>query len=323
VLPTQEDFQLDLTARVRQAVQTTIQVVLDEELERLVGAGAYERSDERVDVRNGSYRRNLVTTAGEVDVRVGRTRAGGAATRPVGRYLRRRPEIDDAIAESYVRGISTRDMGSVTEALLGKRVGRSTVSRVTRRLDDEVEALRTEPIAEPIVYLYLDATFIDARWARTVENVSALVAYGVGPDGHRRLLAVHIGTQESEASWAGLLAELVERGLSCHRRVPRSRQRAAPDHRGRAAIRLHLARPRVPRHEPTRRQLRRGGGVMHAVLHPARTAVRGARLARGPHRAVAAVGAINHVASARRHHATTTSSLQAFTQTLGLDRNTC
>lgn len=58
---------------------------------------------------------------------------------------------------------------------------------------------------------------------------------------------------------------------------------------------------------------------MHAALHPARTAVRGVRLARGPHRAVAAGGAINHVASARRHHWTTTFSLQAFTQTLGLD----
>jgi transposase-like protein len=272
VLPTQEDFQLDLTARVRQAVQTTIQVVLDEELERLVGAGAYERSDERVDVRNGSYRRSIVTTAGEVDVRVGRTRAGGAATRPVGRYIRRRPEIDDAIAESYVRGISTRDMGSVTEALLGKRVGRSTVSRVTRRLDDEVEALRTEPIAEPIVYLYLDATFIDARWARTVENVSALVAYGVGPDGHRRLLAVHIGTQESEASWAGLLAELVERGLSGVRMV------IADDHAGlRAAARKALPEARQQRctvhmmrnvmSNVPRRHQRRLARELVAVLH--------------------------------------------------------
>jgi transposase-like protein len=272
VLPTQEDFQLDLTARVRQAVQTTIQVVLDEELERLVGAGEYERSDERVDVRNGSYRRRIVTTAGEVDVRVGRTRAGGAATRPVGRYIRRRPEIDDAIAESYVRGVSTRDMGSVTEALLGKRVGRSTVSRVTRRLDDEVEALRTEPIAEPIVYLYLDATFIDARWARTVENVSALVAYGVGPDGHRRLLAVHIGTQESEASWAGLLAELVQRGLSGVRMV------IADDHAGlRAAARKALPEARQQRctvhmmrnvlSNVPRRHQRRLARELVAVLH--------------------------------------------------------
>jgi hypothetical protein len=54
VMPTQEDFQLDLTARVREAVQTTIQVVLDEELERLTGAGHYQRSEERVDLRNGS-----------------------------------------------------------------------------------------------------------------------------------------------------------------------------------------------------------------------------------------------------------------------------
>ncbi|MGH2927766.1 MAG: transposase, partial [Solirubrobacteraceae bacterium] len=35
----------------------TIQVILDEELERLVGAGPYERSDQRVDVRNGRYDR--------------------------------------------------------------------------------------------------------------------------------------------------------------------------------------------------------------------------------------------------------------------------
>ena len=214
VIPTQEDFLLDLDARVRSAVQATIQVVLEEELERLVGAGPYERSDQRIDVRNGHYPRRIVTTAGEVSVRIGRTRDGGAATAPLGRYVRRRPEIDAAVTQAYVGGVSTRDMAGVTEALLGKRIGRSTVSRVTKRLEDQVEELRREPITEPVAYLYLDATFVDARWARTVENVSALVAYGVGPDGHRQLLGVHIGAQESEASWTELLGELVARGLS-------------------------------------------------------------------------------------------------------------
>lgn len=116
-------------------------------------------------------------------MRVGRMRAGGAATAPLGRYARRQAEIDDAVIEAYVRGVSTRDMAGVTEALLGKRVGRSTVSRVTERPEDEVETLRREPITEPFAYLYLDATFVDARWARSVENASALVAYGIGPDG--------------------------------------------------------------------------------------------------------------------------------------------
>ncbi len=272
VIPTQEEFELDLAARFRQAVQRTLQVVLDEELERLVGAGPYQRSDQRVDVRNGAYDRRVVTTAGEVAVRVGRARAGGAATQPLGRYQRRQAEVDATITQGYIAGASTRDMGSVTEALLGKRVGRSTVSRVTRRLEDEVEALRAEPIAEPIAYLYLDATFIDARWARTVENVSALVAYGVAPDGHRRLLAVHVGTQESEASWAALLRELVERGLSGVRLV------IADNHAGlRAAARKALPEARQQRctvhlmrnvlSKVPRRHQKRLGHELVAVLH--------------------------------------------------------
>ena len=70
-------------------------------------------------------------------------------------------------------------------------MGRSTVSRVAKRLDGAVEALRSAPIEGPHPYLYLDATFLDARWARKVENVSALVAYAVDPDGHRLKTLTH------------------------------------------------------------------------------------------------------------------------------------
>ena len=70
------------------------------------------------------------------------------------------------------------------------------------------------PIEGPHPYLYLDATFLDARWARKVENVSALVAYAVDTDGHRRLLAITLGPEESEDSWSELFEQLLERGLS-------------------------------------------------------------------------------------------------------------
>ena len=99
-------------------------------------------------------------------------------------------------------------------SVLGERVGRSTVRLVAKRLDGAVEALRSAPIEGPHPYLYLDATFLDARWARKVENVSALVAYAVDPDGHRRLLAITLGPEESEDSWSELLEQLLERGLS-------------------------------------------------------------------------------------------------------------
>jgi putative transposase len=272
MIPTQEDFLLDLDARVRSAVQATIQVVLEEELERLVGAGPYERNDQRVDVRNGHYPRRIVTTSGEVLVHVGRSRDGGAATAPIGRYARRRPEIDDAVTEAYVRGVSTRDMAGVTEALLGKRVGKSTVSRVTKRLEDQVEDLRRERITEPFAYLYLDATFVDARWARSVENVSALVAYGIGTDNKRHLLGIHIGVSESEASWTELLAELVDRGLSGvkliirdeHGGLTAAARKILPEARQQRCT-VHLTR-NVMSNVPKRHQKRLGREVIK-VLH--------------------------------------------------------
>ena len=272
MIPTQENFQLDFTERVRSAVQATIQVILDEELERLVGAGPYERSDQRVDVRNGRYDRHVVTTAGEVAVRVGRTRAGGAATAPLGRYARRQAEVDDAVTAAYVRGVSTRDMAGVTEALLGKRVGKSTVSRVTKRLEDQVDELRRQRLTEPFAYLYLDATFVDARWARSVENVSALVAYGIGTDNKRHLLGIHIGASESEASWTELLTELVERGLSGvqliirdeHAGLTAAARKVLPEAKQQRCT-VHLTR-NVMANVPKRHQKRLGREVVK-VLH--------------------------------------------------------
>jgi putative transposase len=210
--PPQESIQTDLHALFRGAVRVALETVLEDEIRQLVGAGRYQRLGDRRGHRNGTYLRSLVTTVGGIEVAVPRAREGSAAG-VIGRYQRRVDEVDAAIVESYVAGVSTRKMGKVTRALLGDDVSRSTVSRVTRSLDEQVEALRRAPLVEPITYLFLDGTFLDARWARSVENVAALVAYGVGASGHRQLLAVTIGPRESEEGWADLLQQLVDRGL--------------------------------------------------------------------------------------------------------------
>lgn len=81
-------------------------------------------------------------------------------------------------------------------------------------LEDVRTDIRKAPLSQCFPYLYLDATFLGARWARAVENVSALVAYGVGKDGHRQLLGISIGASESQDSWSDLLRQLVDGGLS-------------------------------------------------------------------------------------------------------------
>lgn len=208
----QEAVNADLGELFRGAIKMSLEMLLEEEVKALVGARRYERRAGRKNYRNGSYLRNLLTTMGMIEVRVPRTRDGSAAG-VVGAYKRRTDEVDALVTEAYVSGVSQRNMADVTESLMGEKVKRSTVSRVAKRLQQSVDELRTQKLEQRFPYLYLDATFIHARWARRVENVSALVAYGVGEDGYRHLLGVHIGAQESEASWSELLEQLVDRGL--------------------------------------------------------------------------------------------------------------
>jgi transposase-like protein len=226
---TQDELRQDLRALFQGAIRVTLEMVLEEEVKAMVGARRFERIWSRRDHRNGTFLRRLLTSMGQIDVAVPRSREHGSPADVIGRYHRRTEELDDMIVEAYVGGVSQRKMGDVTEALMGESVGRSTVSRTAKRLDEAVAELRTQPIEGAHPYLYLDATYLDARWARKVENVSALVAYAVGPDGRRRLLGITIGPEESEDSWGELLTQLLERGLSGVQLV------IADDHAGLAA----------------------------------------------------------------------------------------
>jgi transposase-like protein len=257
----QEEIRQDLRAMLRGAIRAGLEVVLAEELERLVGADWYGRVAGRRDRRNGAYVRRLLTSLGAIELTVPRSRGSGSVNAVVGRYRRRTAEVDALLTTAYVDGVSARKAGDLTAALMGERVSRSTVSRVAKGLDAQVAALQRAPITGAHPYLYLDATFLHARWARTVENVSALVAYAVGPDGHRRLLGVSLGAEESEASWAALLEQLVQRGLTGVRLV------IADEHAGlAAAVRRFL--PEAPRQRCTVHLLRNVLTRVPARLRP-------------------------------------------------------
>lgn len=210
----QEEIRADIGALFRGAIRVTLECLLEQEVREMVGARRYERLGSRKDHLNGTYLRRLLTSMGLVEITVPRTRNSGAPAEVIGRYKRRTDEVDRLVTTAYVQGASTRDMTRLSHALMGEGISRSTVSRVTKVLGEQVGQLRRAPIEGPIPYLYLDATFLDARWARAVENVAALVAYGVDGTGHRRLLAVTLGTEESEQSWTELITQLCDRGLS-------------------------------------------------------------------------------------------------------------
>lgn len=151
--PSHDEVRTDVRALFRGAIRMTLEMLLEEEVREMVGASRYQKALARKDRRNGSYLRGLMTSMGHLEVTVPRTRENGSAGAVLGRYQRRTAELDEAITSAYVQGVSTRKMGQVTGALMGEGLSRSTVSRVTKSLEERVEGLRKAPLTQRFPYL--------------------------------------------------------------------------------------------------------------------------------------------------------------------------
>ena len=155
----QKEFQSLLQTKLREAVRFTLMTILDEEVEAFIGAGPYQRTTQRRDHRNGTYQRDLGTGIGVIeDLAVPRTRKG-FRTQVFERYQRRRAELDEAITDMFVGGVSTSRVGEVVEVLTGSKPSASTVSRVYQRLEDEFATWKKRPLAAKYVYVFADGTY--------------------------------------------------------------------------------------------------------------------------------------------------------------------
>jgi transposase-like protein len=198
---------------VRGTVQETLNELLDQEADRLCGAGRYERSANRKDTRAGSYRRKLQTKAGEVDLKVPKLRTLPFETAIIERYKRRESSVEEALIEMYLAGVSVRRVEDVTEALWGSRVSAGTVSNLNQKVYGRIDEWRNRKLDGEYGYVYLDGIWLKRCWGGEVKNVSVLVAVGVNREGFREILGAAEGCKEDKESWLGFLRSLKDRGL--------------------------------------------------------------------------------------------------------------
>ena len=82
---------------VRQSVEDTINSLLDAEADAICNAKCYQRSPDRLDPRAGSYKRKLLTQAGEVEVTVPRLRSLPFETQIIKRYQTKQSSVEEAV----------------------------------------------------------------------------------------------------------------------------------------------------------------------------------------------------------------------------------
>jgi len=190
-----------------------VEEALKAEIDLIIGAQRYERTEKRRNYRNGHYMRELISHRGLLRVRVPRLRAGKVTFQTLARYRRYSGEVAELVRGLFFAGVSTRKMGVVLEYLLGTRISAQTVSRITQQLDREVKIFRSRPLGDDYRYLFLDGIVQSEQVVGSTMRGPLLVAYGIRYDGTREIIAYMKAKSESEAAWEGFLEDLFRRGL--------------------------------------------------------------------------------------------------------------
>ncbi|MCA1728923.1 MAG: IS256 family transposase [Actinobacteria bacterium] len=206
---------LDDPGFLREVVERVIQQVLEVEMTEHIGAAPYERGANRTGHRNGYKPRALRTRVGTLNLLVPQDREGVTfSTRLFARYQRNEKALVLALMEMYVEGVSTRKVKDITEELCGTSFSKSLVSSLASRLDSELRAWRSRPLAaKAYPYLFVDARYEKVRVDGRVVSQGVLMVSRIRDDGMREILGVEVADTESEATYQQLFRSLKARGL--------------------------------------------------------------------------------------------------------------
>lgn len=198
---------------LREGVQIMMQMLIELEAGQQIGAGRYERNPERVTYRNGYRTRLWETRVGEVPLRIPKLREGVYFPSLLEPRKRSEQALLAVIQEAYVKGVSTRKVDDLVQALGLSGVDKSKVSRITKNLDELVQDFRHRPLEGEYPYVWLDALYLKVRQNHRVVSLAVVVAVGVTHEGERTILGFDVGASEEEAFWLQFLRSLVKRGL--------------------------------------------------------------------------------------------------------------
>jgi putative transposase len=199
---------------LRAVAEAVLQLLMEADVEGLIGAGRHERTAERLTYRNGYRERALDTRLGTLQLRVPKLRQGSYFPP----FLEPRKVSEKAlvavIQEAWIGGVSTRRVDELVQAMGLSGIGKSTVSKLCKDIDERVGAFLERPLEGEWPYLWLDATYLKVREGGRIVSVAAIIAVAVDTEGRREIVGLGLGPSEAETFWSGFLRGLLRRGLA-------------------------------------------------------------------------------------------------------------
>jgi putative transposase len=209
-----EDYLIDQDEGIKKVLTWFLNLVMQLEALQQSGAEPYQRIESRNAHRNGYKERSLKTRIGDITLRKPQFREYPFETKVFDRYSRVEKALINAVIESYIQGVSTRKVQDIVSRLGVEFLSASSVSRISKELDEKVEEFLKRPIEHAIPYLFVDASYFKVRTDSRYVTKAFLIVTGIRDDGYREILGARIADGEDELFWSGFFEELMDRGLS-------------------------------------------------------------------------------------------------------------
>lgn len=236
--------------------KTVLEAALQEEMTEHLGYDRHAAAGRGSgNSRNGSRNKKVITDAcGQVEIAVPRDRNGTFEPVIVGKRKRRVTDVDRVVLSLYAKGLTTGEIAAHFADVYGVSVSKDTISRITDRVIEEMQAWWSRPLEKVYAAVFIDAIMVKIRDGQ-VRNRPVYAAIGVDLDGHKDILGMWAGEGDGES--AKFLAGSAHRpaqswgqrhllpGLRRPQRVARQRVRGVPVGHG-----ADLHHPSDPQHFP-------------------------------------------------------------------------
>ena len=148
---------------LKSIIESVLNAVMDEESKQQCGSEYYERSESRKNYRNGTRERKLKTPNGTLSLQKPQLRDKPFHTVVFQNYSRVDESLKNAVLESYIHGVSTRNIQEIVGQLGVDELSAASVSRISKKLDEAVDEFLKRPIEKEMPFLYIDATYCKIR----------------------------------------------------------------------------------------------------------------------------------------------------------------
>ena len=190
-----------------------IETMLKGEMDAHLGYSKNQQNTHIDNARNGYGKKKIKTNHGALEIQVPRDRKSEFEPQIVPKRSRLSEGIESLIISLYAKGMSNSDIEEQLRELYGFNVSTTTISIITDKITNDVIAWQNRPLESTYLVVWMDAVVFKVRENSRVINKAIYLAVGLKKDGHKEVLGMWLGKNESSAFWMSVLTDLRTRGV--------------------------------------------------------------------------------------------------------------